>query len=188
MDMEGFWLQLSDKFRIRAVIFIFSEEILEPSERTRLDFLSIPAYIEIYNSSRPLRAFHKKPGKSSHRVFFSNRTEVGHRSIWRKPLIGLLLAITLVLGLVITLLLGWRVLGLVITRLLLGRRVIGLLLGLRVIGLRLIWHSRSSVSLPGYRTSGRAQQPADGRTLPRVIVIGGGPYAGPQGRAHTCTG
>jgi len=40
MDIRGFWLL--DKCQIIADL-LFSEEILEPSERTWLDFWSIPA-------------------------------------------------------------------------------------------------------------------------------------------------
>ena len=66
------------------------------------------------------------------------------------------------------------VLGLVITLLLLRRRGIAL---------RLIGNSRLTVSLTRDTTPGGAQQTADSCSSPGIVVIRGGPYAGPQGGA-----
>jgi hypothetical protein len=86
----------------------------------------------------------KNPGENPHQGFFYSRSMTERRSTGRRPIIGLLLPITLGRGLLL---------------------VITLLLLRRVIGLRLILIARLTVSLTGYTTPGCAQQTADGRTL-----------------------
>lgn len=81
-----------------------------------------------------------------------------------RPIIGGLLIAPL-LGLIILLLLG-----LIISRL-----------------LRLIRSLRPPVNFSGYATPGTPEQSADGRSFPRIPVIGGGPDSGPQGRTQTRT-
>src|SRR3989339_364422 len=94
-------------------------------------------------------------------------------SAGRRPIIGDRLII-LLLGLIVALL--WR---LRIPRL--RGLIVALLLGL-------IGGLRPPVNFAGYATPGAPEQSADTRALPGVVVISGGPDAGPQGRAQTRTG
>ena len=83
----------------------------------------------------------------------------------RRPIIGGRLIITL-LGLIIPLLLG------------------RLIIPLR---LRLIGGLRLPVGCSGHATPGSPEQTADSRPPPGIVVIDGGPQAGPQGRTQTRT-
>ncbi len=81
----------------------------------------------------------------------------------RRPVIGGRLIITL-LGLIIPLL----------RRLIVPLRLLRLIRGLRL-----------PVDCSGYATPGSPEQSADTRPLPGIVVIDGGPDAGPQGRTQT---
>jgi len=59
-----------------------------------------------------------------------------------------------------------------------------LLLLVRRIRVRL----RTTVEFPTHRTSSASNQTADGRTPPRIAVVGGGSDTRPQGRAYASTG
>ena len=72
---------------------------------------------------------------------------------------------------------------------LLLRLTIPLLLRLVVsLLLRLIRGLRPPVDFSGHAPPSRSEQAADSCPPPGIVVIGGGPYTGPQGRTQTRTG